>query len=145
MRKQDGKLMTAEHDLLKIESLYDTVAKEYANSFFREHDSKPKDQEILLRFSKEIGGRKPVWDFGCGPGQTTRHLADLGVQISGLDLSERLLHCARSISPGISFSRGNVLELDFKDNSIAGAVAFYPIVHFSKMQVARTFSEAFRL
>lgn len=31
---------------------------------------KPKYQEILHRFSQEIGERRPVWDFGCGPGQT---------------------------------------------------------------------------
>jgi len=48
---------------------------------------KPKDQEILHRFSIEIGDKKPVWDFGCGPGQTTKYLKDLGIEISGLDLS----------------------------------------------------------
>ena len=75
-------------DVNKIERMYDAVAKEYAESFSDEHEKKPQDQEILRRFSREMDGRGPVWDLGCGPGQTSKHLTDLGVKISGLDLSE---------------------------------------------------------
>jgi hypothetical protein len=43
-----------------IERMYDTVAKEYSEKFHGEHEKKPKDQETLLRFSTEIGNKKPV-------------------------------------------------------------------------------------
>ncbi|MBD3288299.1 class I SAM-dependent methyltransferase, partial [candidate division KSB1 bacterium] len=43
------------HNLYNIANVYDTVAKEYAEAFSGEHEKKPKDQEILFRFSKEIG------------------------------------------------------------------------------------------
>ncbi len=62
-----------------VENMYDAVANEYADTFSGEHEKKPKDREILLRFAREIGSDGPVWDFGCGPGQTTKHLKDLGV------------------------------------------------------------------
>jgi hypothetical protein len=51
-----------------------------------EHERKPKDEEILHGFAREIGDRAPVWDLGCGPGQMAAYLRDLGVEISGLDL-----------------------------------------------------------
>ena len=73
-------------DLNKVENPYDTLAKEYADAFSGEHEKKPKDQEMLRRFAQEIGDRRPVWDFGCGPGQTTQYLKNLGIEISGLDL-----------------------------------------------------------
>lgn len=92
-----------EQDLSLIETLYDNVAKEYAETFSGEHEKKPQDQVILHRFSRKIGGRKPVWDFGCGPGQTTKFLKDLEIEISGLDLSERILEQARTIHPEILF------------------------------------------
>jgi predicted TPR repeat methyltransferase len=76
-------------DLDKIANVYDTVAKEYTEAFSGGHEKKPKDREILKRFSQEIGDRRPVWDFGCGPGHTAKYLKDLGVEISGLDLSEK--------------------------------------------------------
>jgi ubiquinone/menaquinone biosynthesis C-methylase UbiE len=132
-------------DLNKIEKLYDTVAKEYAETFSGEHEKKPKDQEILLRFSREIGDRRPVWDFGCGPGQTTEYLKRLGIEISGLDLSEKILEQGRINHPEIHFRKGNVLELEFDKDSIAGVVALYTIVHFTEEQVGMACREVFRV
>jgi ubiquinone/menaquinone biosynthesis C-methylase UbiE len=133
------------HDLNKIENLYDSVAKEYAETFSGEHEKKPKDQEILKRFSIEIGDRRPVWDFGCGPGETAKYLKKLGIEISGLDLSEKILKQARTIHPEINFKKGNILELEFDDDSIGGVVAFYAIVHFTEKQVEIAFREVFRV
>jgi ubiquinone/menaquinone biosynthesis C-methylase UbiE len=132
-------------NLIKVENQYDTVAKEYAETFSGEHEKKPKDQEILHRFSHEVGDRRPVWDFGCGPGQTTKYLKDLGIEISGLDLSERMLEQARTIHPEINFRKGNILALEFENDSIAGVVAFYAIVHFTDEQVGIAFREVFRV
>jgi ubiquinone/menaquinone biosynthesis C-methylase UbiE len=132
-------------NLDKIENAYDTVAKEYAETFTGEHEKKPKDQEILHRFSQELGSRRPVWDLGCGPGQTTKYLKDLGMEISGLDLSARILEQARSRHPELHFRQGNILELDFGDDEIAGVVAFYAIVHFTEEQVGIAFREVFRV
>jgi ubiquinone/menaquinone biosynthesis C-methylase UbiE len=135
----------AGQDLDKIERMYDAVAKEWAKAFFGEHDKKPKDQEVLRRFAKEIGDRRPVWDFGCGPGNTTKYLNDLGVEISGLDLSEKMLEQAGTIHPGIHFRKGNILELAFENDSIAGVVAFYAIVHFTEEQAGIACREVFRV
>ena len=137
--------MIMEQDLDKVEKQYDSVAREYAETFSGEHEKKPKDQEILQRFSVEIGDRRPVWDFGCGPGQTTKYLKNLGVEISGLDLSEKMLEQARRIHPEIHFRKGNILELEFENDSIAGAVAFYAIVHFTEEQVGIACREVFRV
>lgn len=132
-------------NLNKVESVYDTVAKEWAETFSGEHEKKPKDQEILHRFSQEIRDRRPVWDFGCGPGNTAKYLKNLGIEISGLDLSEKILEQARTIHPGIYFQKGNILELEFENGSIAGVVAFYAIVHFTEEQAGRAFREIFRV
>ena len=42
-------------ELIKIERMYDTVAKEYEEEYVNEHEKKPMDQEIFRRFSSEIG------------------------------------------------------------------------------------------
>ena len=137
--------MIVGQELNKIERMYDTVAKEYSETFSGDHEKKPKDQEILHRFSREIGDKKPVWDFGCGPGQATEYLKNLGVEISGLDLSEKILEQGRAIHPKIHFQKGNILELKFENESVAGAVAFYAIVHFTEEQVGTAFREVFRV
>jgi ubiquinone/menaquinone biosynthesis C-methylase UbiE len=132
-------------DLDKIEKAYDLVAIEYAEEFFGEHEKKPKDREILARFYQEIGDRGPIWDFGCGPGQTTKYLKDLGLKISGLDVSEKILEQAQALYPEIHFKKGNILDLDFENNSIAAIVSFYAIVHFTKEQVETAIQEIFRV
>jgi SAM-dependent methyltransferase len=129
----------------KVAETYNRVAREYADKFCGEHEKKPKDREILLRFSKEIAGRKPVWDFGCGPGHTTQYLSNLGIEISGLDVSEKLVEQAGMLYPGIKYQAGNILDLEFKTGSIAGIVAFYAIVHFSQEQVEKAFREIYRV
>jgi len=129
----------------EIERQYDGIAREYADAFIGEHEKKPKDREILSRFAEEIGNRGPVWDLGCGPGQTTKYLTDLGIEISGMDLSAELLEQARAIHPEIHFRKGNILELEFENDSIAGIVAFYVVVHFTKAQVEMAFREVFRV
>jgi len=45
--------------------------------------------------------------------------------------------------PGIHFQKGNILALEFKNNSLSGVVAFYAIVHFTKEQVGMAFREVF--
>jgi len=128
-----------------LEKQYDLIAGEWARAFSGEHERKPKDQEILRRFSKEIGERKPVWDLGCGPGNTTAFLNRLGVETSGLDLSEGMIRQARLTHPDLYFRKADMLRLPFDDDSVAGIVSFYAIIHFTKEQVGRAFGEVFRV
>jgi len=72
-------------------------------------------------------------------------LKNLGVEISGLDLSEKILEQARTTHPGIHFQKGNILDLEFENESIAGVVAFYATVHFTEEQVGVEFREIFRV
>lgn len=132
-------------DLNRIRNAYNAVAGEYAAAFSDEHEKKPMDREVLERFAREIGSRRPVWDLGCGPGQTSRYLKDRGVDIAGLDLSEKLLAEARKNHPGIPFRQGDMLALDFGDGTVAGAVAFYSIVHFTREQTEKAFNEVYRV
>ena len=129
----------------KVENQYDSIAKEWAEAFAGEHEKKPKDKEILHRFSREIGDARPVWDLGCGPGNTTKYLKDLGIEISGLDMSEKMLEQARRIHPEIHFRKGNIFQLTFENNSIAAVVAFYTIIHFTEGQVGIALREVFRV
>lgn len=138
-------MASMDQNLQKIANTYDIIAREYSQAFSKEHDQKPMDQILLKRFYDEAGHKKPAWDFGCGPGQTTFHLTQLGMEISGLDLSEKILEEARIFHPNITFQQGNMLELSFNANSIGAIVAFYAICHFSKNQVEKAFSEIFRV
>jgi predicted TPR repeat methyltransferase len=103
------RVTTMSQDLNNVREMYDTVAEDWAEAFSGEHEKKSMDQEILHRFGQKNGGRRPVWDFGCGPGNTTEYLRNLGIEASGLDLSEGILEQARMIHP-------DILDLEFEND-----------------------------
>lgn len=47
---------------------------------------------------QHVTGRRAL-DFGCGAGRSTRFLRDLGFEVVGIDVSERMLSQARAMDP----------------------------------------------
>jgi SAM-dependent methyltransferase len=128
-----------------IRSCYDGVAQQYADRFAGELAHKPLDRELLARFASEVRGRGPVYDLGCGPGQTTAFLHGCGVAVRGLDLSAGLLAEARRRHPGVEFEQGDMLALPLGDAALAGVLAFYAIVHLSPDGLRRALAEMHRV
>jgi SAM-dependent methyltransferase len=129
----------------ELELSYDRVARHYAAEYFDELSRKPFDRELLDRFAESVSGAGEVWEIGCGPGQIARYLKDRGVRISGIDLSEKMVDAARSANADISFARGDMLALNFPDNSLSGIVSFYAIIHLQRSDIARALREMFRV
>ena len=126
---QDGQ----EHEwesLNDIRDSYDSAADAYAEHLAAELTHKPLDRHLLNRFAEETRGRGLVADVGCGPGHVSRYLHDQGVDVMGIDLSPEMIRCARRLNPGLHFEVGDMRQLDFAEQSLAGVVAFYSIVHF---------------
>jgi SAM-dependent methyltransferase len=120
---------------------YDRVADEYVRRIFHELDDKPFDREILDRFAERVRGRGPVYDLGCGPGHVARYLGERGVAVTGLDLSDEMVRCARAMNPGLEFRQGDMRALDAAGGSLAGILAFYSIIHLAPDALAGAFAD----
>lgn len=118
-----------------VRDVYDLVADEYAKVFGDELDRKPFDRELLDAFAERMREQGPVLEIGCGPGQVARYLHQRGVQISGLDLSLRMVEIARRRNPDIPFSTGDMAWLELEDAALAGVVAFYSLIHIPRASV----------
>ncbi len=129
----------------QIRAAYDAVAQEYTERFSGELAHKPLDRELLHRFSSAVGAGGVVFDLGCGPGETTAFLHACGVSVQGLDLSPELVRQARQLYPALAFTAADMLALPLADESAAGIVAFYAIVHFSPAQLRRALEEMNRV
>ncbi|WP_437816493.1 class I SAM-dependent methyltransferase [Sorangium sp. So ce1078] len=126
---------------MSVKDSYDRVAKAYVETFFHELERKPFDRELLDRFAREVGGRGPVCDMGCGPGQVAAYLASRGVEALGVDLSPEMVAHAERLSPGIPFRQGDMLSLDVADGAWAGIAAFYSIIHVGRQNAVRALRE----
>jgi SAM-dependent methyltransferase len=122
---------------------YDKVAAEYARQFINELDDKLLDRQLLTRFAQSMqNSTGPIGDIGCGPGETTRYLRDQGLKnIFGLDLSAGMVAQAQQFNPDIKFCQGDMATLDAADNSWAGIVAFYSIIHIPRENVVSVLQE----
>lgn len=124
---------------------YDRVARQYAAEYFDELSRKPFDRALLDEFAAEVRGRGPVCELGCGPGQVARYLHERGVEVSGIDLSWEMVNCARRLNPDIAFAQGDMLALGAADETFAGLVSFYAVVHLARADVPRALKEMWRV
>ena len=128
-----------------LQAGYDRVAEHYANEFFEELKRKPFDRQLLDQFAESVSGAGVVCELGCGPGQVARYLKDRGVDMRGVDLSPAMARVAGSLNPDISFSQGDMLALNFPDNSLAAIVLFYSIIHIQRDAVTQALQEMSRV
>jgi ubiquinone/menaquinone biosynthesis C-methylase UbiE len=106
---------------------YDTTADDYATWIQDELAAKPVDRAVLAVFADVVRG--PVADVGCGTGRITAHLHDLGVEISGVDLSPGMLTAARRTYPHLRFTEATMTALPIDDHVLGGVVAWYSTIH----------------
>lgn len=130
---------------MDIRESYDSAAEAYAEHLAAELDGKPLDRHLLNRFAEETHGRGLVADLGCGPGHVARYLSNQGVEVIGVDLSPEMIRVATSRNPGIGFRVGDMNSLDMPDASLAGAVAFYSIVHLESGDLGPALREVRRV
>nr|WP_246400740.1 class I SAM-dependent methyltransferase [Jiangella mangrovi] len=96
--------------------------------------------EIVLAESKG-----PVADLGCGPGGLTAVLAGHGLDVSGIDLSPRMIEHARAAHPDLDFRVGSITALDLPDGELGGAVAHFSTHHLPAEELPGVFAEFHRV
>lgn len=83
--------------------------------------------------------------MGCGPGHVARYLHEHGVKVCGVDISTEMVKRARRLTPGVEFRQGDMMALDIPDETCAGVVAFYSIIHIPRTDVVRALRELRRV
>ena len=97
--------------------------------------------QVLLRFFAPIGNHR-LLDAGCGKGRYARVLLEQNpdARITGLDISERMLH---SVPPDIHKVSGILTDLPFADASFDGVYATESLEH--AVDIERAASELCRI
>ena len=122
---------------------YDTDASGYAEKVRGLLDGSPYLRASLALFAELVrdAGGGPVADVGCGPGYVTRHLHDLGVDAFGIDLSPEMVALARRDHPDLRFEVGTMTALDLAEDSVAGVLAFWSVIHVPDHSVPEVFGQ----
>ncbi|MCE7006318.1 class I SAM-dependent methyltransferase [Kibdelosporangium philippinense] len=135
--------MTAPSYLTDTRNSYDVVASAYAEMIDGKLDEMPFDRAVLAVFAERVRGT--VADIGCGPGRLTTHLASLGLDVFGIDLSPGMVDVARRSYPDLRFEVGSMTALDLPDGKLGGIVSWYSIIHMPLDVQPTIFAEFFRV
>ncbi|MFB0617012.1 class I SAM-dependent methyltransferase [Streptomyces sp. AGS-58] len=137
--------MTGTDFLTATRTFYDAVAEDYAAHFRDPLADRPLERALLAAYAEQVGPGGTVADLGCGPGAVTAHLAELGLSVFGLDLSECMVAVARRDFPGLRFEQGSMLDLPVADGTLAGAVSWYSSIHTPAAELRALFAEFHRV
>ena len=134
-------------DVTATRLAYDTVAQDYAD-LLRDHLAGSEfDRAMLGVFAEQVARRAggPVGDLGCGPGRIAGYLAGLGLEVVGVDLSPGMIEVARREHPAVRFEVGTMAALPFADGALAGALAWYSVIHTPEERQGELYAEFARV
>lgn len=80
--------------VLKTIHVYDVIARDYAK---KRTDYAPEPERE--KFIERIFPKGKILDAGCGPGRDSAFFEERGLQVVGIDLSEKLLEIAKQKAP----------------------------------------------
>lgn len=118
-------------DLELVRSSYDRVAGTYVGRGIGELGPTPWLRAALAAFAEAVPPG-PVLDVGCGPGTVTAHLAGLGLDASGVDLSPEMVAHARRRHPQLRFDVASATALDLAPASLAGVLGWWSLFHLPR-------------
>ena len=119
-------------DLEAVRASYDRVADTYVDGGFGDLSPEPWLRAALAAFAEVAGPLGPVLDVGCGPGHVTAHLAGLGLDVRGVDLSPRMIEHARRLHPGLRFQVASATALDVPPASLGGVLGWWSLFNLPR-------------
>lgn len=121
---------------------YDLAAQRYHDLFHNEMNEKEYDRMLLDSFASKFPHGALICDAGCGPsGHIGRYVFNKGMQVTGIDVSERCIKLARRHNPDMRFECGDITNLMFDEDAVDGIISYYSIIHTPKNEVSRIFAE----
>lgn len=119
---------------------YNTHAEEFSS---RAGGSNYGLMEVFEKYLPE-GGK--VLDGGCGSGRDTESFRQHGFDVTGLDVSDGLIHEAKKTYPESKFLVGDIRSLPFPEEDFDGIWANASLLHFeTREDVLGSLREFFRV
>lgn len=132
-------------DLDVVRSSYDRVADNYVEMNLGDIRAYPWLRTAIDGFAAAVHGLGPVLDVGCGPGTVTAYLAERGLDVSGVDLSARMIDHARRLHLDLRFAVASATELNLADSSLGGILGWWSLFNLPRHvlpQVLHSFARA---
>lgn len=118
---------------------YDKIGEKYDK--YRSAFSAEVELDEFMHFIKP---GSHVLDVGCGTGLVARSLVDGGLEVTGIDISKKMIDLAKHRVPEATFEIGDMTALEFGDESFDGIVSTYAIFHVPRTEHFKLFLDFHR-
>jgi ubiquinone/menaquinone biosynthesis C-methylase UbiE len=138
----------------RIKDSYDAIAEHYNTNFTRDHDVIRLD--YLGRFLKQLSAKgknkAAVLELGCGGGipgtQILLENQSPSIHVTANDLSTTQIEQIQSnlavYSDRLTLVQGDMLELNFPDESFDAVLGFYSVIHLPREEQAQLMKKIVR-
>lgn len=119
---------------------YDQIAEQYDES------SSPFSNEAeLSEFMSFVQPAGHVLDVGCGTGIVARVLVENRYQVTGVDISQKMIDIAKPRVPEADFIVGDMTALEFDNVTFDGILSTYAVFHVPRTKHLDLFRDFHRL
>jgi len=117
--------------------LYDNIGKSY-------DITRKADPEITRRLKAHLQSfGEPILDVACGTGNYTVALKNLGITMTGVDVSKEMIKKAKEKTCDIVWDIADVKRLPYSNSTFKGATCILSIHHFDNL--LESFKEIYRV
>jgi len=120
---------------------YDELADEYEE---RVEKLRPVTREAVEVFSRYITSGKNVLDIGCAVGLAVEELNKLGYEITGIDISPKMINYARKRNPESRFYINDFMSKEFNE-TYDGILCFAFIHLFPKAEAIKVMEKVYKI
>lgn len=113
------------------------IFNKYAESYQEKYMDVSLYAEVLDLFLELIQKKNAeVLDIGCGPGNIIKYLLDKkpGLKITGIDISENMLHLAQVNNPNAKFKLMDCRRLEKLDQKFDAVICSFSLPYLSKKE-----------
>lgn len=129
---------------MDLAQTYDAIADDWNN----EHKGSSWWMPGVDMFLATVPQGGSVLDVGCGPGFKAKYIADRGFDVTGTDVSERMVAIAKDAAPTAQFFvadvRGHGSAVPVRQVQFDGVMMFASLLHVPKSDVDAVLAEVAR-
>jgi len=138
--------MPEQHGRSDTVRYWNATSPRYLELFRDELTGKPGDVARFRAFGASLPQGGTACDLGCGPcAHVTQLLADEGLRVVGIDISDAAIDLARQEHPALDLRVMDASALAFADDSFDGLAAVYLIHYLPQAEWPALFAECARV
>ena len=118
---------------------YNQTAEEYAKNVQNLHPKTAGDKFVKYALGKDI------LDIGCGSGRDARIFTSKSFNVTGIDLSEKMVSISKRTSPKSDFVVMDMLNLGLREESFDGVWSLASLLHLPKSKTREAIEETYRV